>query len=135
MRALIAILLISVMTPALAEGVVVTSQANTAEISLKDVKKIFLGKKGAYADGQKALPVTLIEGDALRAQFNHEVLGKQESQYIAYWSKMVFTGNSVPPQEVSNVQEMKDVIAKNPSTVGYIDAALVDDTLRVIGRF
>jgi hypothetical protein len=48
---------------------------------------------------------------------------------------MVFTGNGVPPQEVSNVQEMKDVIAKNPSTVGYIDAALVDDTLRVIGRF
>lgn len=130
---IIAALLLS--SPGFAATAIIVNSANGAEVSMRDVKKIFLGKIGSFSDGNNAIPMTLSEGDDTRTRFNSEVLGKNEGQYIAYWSKMVFTGNGVPPQEVSSMEELKAEVSKNPSTIGFIDESLVDDSVRVIGTF
>ncbi|MCC2615181.1 phosphate ABC transporter substrate-binding protein [Aestuariibacter halophilus] len=122
-------------SPAFAGYVVIVNAGNGAEVSMSDVKKIYLGKKGAFSNGENAIPITLSEGDAVRGQFNDGVLNKNEGQYVAYWSKMVFTGNGVPPREVATMQEVKDLVAKNPSTIGFIDESLVDGSVKVVGSF
>lgn len=115
--------------------VIVVNSNNAADISKSDVKKIFLGKKGAFSDGSNAIPVNLKEGDAVRGTFISNVLKKNEGQYVAYWSKMMFTGNGVPPQEVASLAEMKKLIAENPATVGFIDESMVDGSVKVIDSF
>ena len=133
---IIAILLLTfVQFQVIASNVVVVHAENTNEISLSDVKKIYLGKKGAFNDGNAALPITLVEGDAVRASFNQAVLNKNEVQYVAYWSKMVFTGKGSPPKEIATMEELKKLVSKNPSVIGFIDKSMVDSTLKVIGEF
>lgn len=136
MKKLIIAFVIACLSPvALAANVIIVNPQNSNEITKKDVKRIFLGKKGTFADGKKALPITFAEGDDTRAVFLKSVLRKTESQYVSYWSKLVFTGAGVPPQEVKSMQEMKELVATNPSTIGYIDESLVDGTVKVVDKF
>jgi len=118
-----------------ADYVVVINAANKATVSMDDVKKIYMGKVASFSDGSSALPITLKEGNEPRDLFATKVLGKSASQYVAHWSKMIFTGNGTPPQEVDSFEKVKELISKNPSTIGYIDQSMVDDSLIVIGKF
>jgi len=60
------------------------------------------------------------------------LLGRSSSQVSAYWSKLVFTGKGIPPKEVSNDAQVIDLVAKNPSVIGYIDKASVTDAVKEI---
>ncbi|MCV2885589.1 phosphate ABC transporter substrate-binding protein [Aestuariibacter sp. AA17] len=135
MKTILFILLSVVAFSAFSKNVVIMNASNSNAISEADIKKIFLGKKGAFDDGSKVLPVTYTEGDAIRAAFNDGMLGKSETKYVAYWSKMLFTGAGVPPQEVASQDEMLDVISKNPSTIGIIEESKVNDSVKVVASF
>jgi hypothetical protein len=50
----------------------------------------------------------------------------------AYWSKIIFTGRGQPPTEVSDGAELKKRLAANAEAIGYIDASLIDDSVRVV---
>jgi hypothetical protein len=95
------------------------------------IEEIFLGKVGRFPDGSIAVPLDLIEGSSGRDVF-YAKLGKSPSQLKAYWSKIIFTGRGQPPRTVANGTEMKKRVAENPDAIGYIDAKLVDDTVRVL---
>jgi len=71
----------------------------------------------------------------VRASFNGGVLGKSESQYSAFWSKLVFTGRGTPPESVSSQEEMLQLVATNPNTLGFIDESLVTDAVKVVSTF
>ena len=132
---LLAIVMLVIAPLANAGSVIVVHAANSGDISKSDVKKIYLGKKGAFNNGTPATPITLPEGNEQRGNFNKSILGKSPSQYVAYWAKMVFTGNANPPKEVASMKEMKDAIAADPGAIGFIDESMVDDSLRVIEKF
>jgi len=83
----------------------------------------------------KALPLTFEQGNDVRGAFNTGVLGKSESQYSAFWSKLVFTGQGTPPEEVSTQEEMLQLVADNPNTIGFVDESLANDTVTVVGSF
>lgn len=52
----------------------------------------------------------------------------------AYWSKMIFSGKAVPPKELANDAAVKAHVKANPDAVGYIDAASVDGSIKVLLR-
>lgn len=135
MKILIILLLFTFSLPSLAANVIVVHKGNNTTFSLSDAKKIFLGRKGAFDNGQRAVPVTLVEGHAIRTDFNRMVLNKSESQYSGYWAKMSFTGRAVPPKELTNSKEVIDFIANNPNAVGIMNDEFVDDRVRVVARF
>ena len=58
-----------------------------------------------------------------------------KSQFTAYWAKLMFTGKGVPPKVVENEADMIDLVAKNPSIIGYVDAANVTADVRVVAKF
>ncbi|RZP31335.1 MAG: phosphate ABC transporter substrate-binding protein, partial [Alteromonas sp.] len=63
------------------------------------------------------------------------VLGKSESQYSAFWSKLVFTGRGTPPEMIATEDEMLNLVATNPNTIGFVDEGKVDGTVKVVGTF
>jgi hypothetical protein len=50
----------------------------------------------------------------------------------AYWSRIIFTGRGQPPKALPNGAEVKKRLVENPTAIGYIDATMVDASLRVL---
>jgi len=87
---------------AYADTVVVVSPSNSiSKLDKQQVSELFLGKKSVFPDGREVVPVEQ-QGNVLSLAFHSKVLNMRESQYKAYWSRLVFTGIAKPPQ--SNVR-------------------------------
>ena len=91
---------------AFAGTAVIVNSDNSSGIDIDTVKKIYLGKAKAFPDGSRAIPLTFEQGNPVRDAFNMNILGKSESQYSAFWSKLVFTGRGTPPEMISSEDEM-----------------------------
>lgn len=115
-----------------AEVAVIVNPGNGASLSAEDVQRLFLGKLKSFPGGSEATPVNQKEGQPAREQFNQAVLNKSESQLKAYWSQLVFTGKGTPPKELDNDDAIKALVASTPGAIGYIDAAKVDGSVKVV---
>nr|WP_136249644.1 phosphate ABC transporter substrate-binding protein [Ningiella ruwaisensis] len=112
--------------------VVVVNPANDASIDAKTVQRIFLGKEKKFSNGNAAIPINQTADNSVRAQFDESIVGRSSSQVSAYWSKLVFTGKGVPPEELSGDAAVIEAIANNPNAIGYVDAASVTDAVKTI---
>jgi ABC-type phosphate transport system substrate-binding protein len=118
---------------AMAEAVAVVSiKAPLTALTKSQVADIFLGKVARFPDGSAAVPIDQAEGSPAREEFYLAFTGKSPSQLNAHWSKIIFTGRGQPPAEVADAAEVKRRLAANPNAIGYVDAALVDATLRIV---
>jgi hypothetical protein len=119
--------------PAMADVVaVVSSKSAVTTLSKNEINDIFLGKTARFPDGSPAVPIDQAEGEAVRDEFYSAFTGRSVAQIKAYWSKIIFTGRGQPPRAVANSLAMKKLIDGNPAAIGYIDAKLLDDTVRVV---
>ncbi|MAI65874.1 MAG: phosphate ABC transporter substrate-binding protein [Alteromonas sp.] len=121
--------------PVFAGTAIIINSSNASGIDLEMVKRIYLGKAKAFPDGSRAIPLTFEQGNGLRDTFNKDVLGKSESQYSAFWSKLVFTGRGTPPEMIASEEEMLTLVANNPNTIGFVDESKVNETVKVVGTF
>ncbi|MDC8759841.1 hypothetical protein [Janthinobacterium fluminis] len=113
--------------PCCAATAVIVSPRNTVTHMLTEqAAQIFLGKS------TQLTPVDLADNSATRNDFYLKLVGKDQHQVRAIWSKIVFTGRGFPPREYSSTAEVKKAIAADAGAIGYIDKAAVDDTVRVI---
>lgn len=129
----ISILSLFVASNAMAVTVIV-HPSNTDEITKKDVKKIFLGKSKKFPSGSEAIPIELKAGDS-KSEFLKGVVGKSESQFKAYWSKLVFTGKGQAPRAVASEAEIIELVSKNPNLIGYVSDGAVTDGVKAAGTF
>lgn len=120
---------------ATADTAVIVHPSNADSIDKDAVNKIFLGKTKSFPGGAQAVPINQKEGADIRSAFDENVLGKSSSQIKAYWSKLMFTGKGTPPKEVDTDAEMKELVAGNPSLIGYIDATQADGSVKVLFTF
>lgn len=121
-------------TVSFAETVVVVNPGNGNSLTAQDITRIYQGKKKSFADGSTIVPLDQKNGSAGRAEFVKALLNKSPQQYKAYWAKLLFTGKGTPPKSVDSSAEVKSLVAKNPSTIGYIDVADVDASVKVVHK-
>lgn len=115
-----------------AEVVVVVSAKNpVASLTKSQVAQIFLAKSVSFPEGGTAVPVDLAEG-AARAEFYSKVTGKEAAQLRAYWSQLTFSGKAQRPREAANAGEARKLVAASPTMIGYLPAADVDGSVRVV---
>ena len=118
-----------------AEIAIIVNKASTltaAEAS--DIERVYLGKSKNIG-GTEVTPINQEKKAGLSEAFNKVVLNKTSNQVKAYWSKLVFTGKGTPPQELSNDAEVLNAVKNDVNTIGYIDASVVDDSVKVILKF
>ena len=99
------------------------------------ISKIFLGKAKSFPDGSQAVPVDQDDKSAVRESFNTDILGKSDSQLKSYWSRLIFTGKGTPPKQSGDDAAVKELVAKNPNIIGYIDSSAVDASVQVVHTF
>ncbi|MBH9551675.1 phosphate ABC transporter substrate-binding protein [Inhella gelatinilytica] len=104
------------------------------KLSNDEVVALFMGTAKSFPNGEKAVPIDHKAGTEGYATFYQKLNGKTEAQMKAYWSRIMFTGKGQPPQEAGDGGAVKKLIAANPNMLGYIEASLVDASVRVVAE-
>ncbi|MDT9001671.1 hypothetical protein RQP53_20510 [Paucibacter sp. APW11] len=114
-----------------AEPVVVVNPHMNSKASVDEVKALFLGQTSTLPGGG-AVQVGLPKEGKLREDFVVGYVGKNEKQYKAIWTQLIFTGRAQAPKQFDNEDELKKWVASTPNGVGILDSSKVDATVKVI---
>lgn len=133
LRGMLSGLLLGFAAAAAAEVVVVVSSQNPVEaLSRAQLADIYLGRLHRFPNGDPVIPIDQKERSPAHDEFYSEYLGQSPAQVKQHWSKLIFTGRGQPPRSVSDDLAAAETVAGNPNAIGYLDAGLVDDRLRII---
>lgn len=111
--------------PASAQVAVVMTPS-ASPLSKEQVANLYLGRSAELR------LVDLPEGSPTRDMFYKKVAQRDAAQVKAAWSRIVFSGRGTPPREVSDAVAVKKAVAADPKTVGYIEKAAVDGSVKVV---
>jgi hypothetical protein len=116
-----------------AEISIVVSNSNNNELNSTLIRKLFLGKRSTFTDGSPATPIIHNEDAEIAQHFNLMLLNRSPQQIKAYWARMIFTGQSYPPEQVYSDAEVIELIKNDPSTISYIyTSSLTGDIKEVL---
>lgn len=101
-------------------------------LSSDEVSEIFLGKMATLPNGVKIVVADHQDGEPIKDEFYDKVVGKNPSQLKAYWAKIIFTGEGLPPKTFSGDKSVKDFVASTPGAIGYISKESVDGSVKVL---
>jgi ABC-type phosphate transport system substrate-binding protein len=111
---------------------VVSAKSAVTSLTENQLADIFLGRVSRFPNGLLAVAIDLRDGSPERDQFYARITGKTPAQLRAYWSKIIFTGRGQPPRSVATDLDVKKFVTANAGAIGYIDAALLDDSVRAL---
>lgn len=113
-----------------AEYVLIVNKDNPiSSLTRSEVKKIFLGKKNYWPDGQR-IDVLLLKNSDVHHDFVYEVLNKSPRQLSMYWKQVLFSGAGIPPKTFTDPESLKALVASDPKAIGYIDIRLLDESVK-----
>jgi hypothetical protein len=113
--------------------VVVPTSSSVKTMNQKELVDLYMGRSRAFPDGTFALPFDLPRDDPGRAAFYKSLTGMDLAQINSYWSRLMFSGQTLPPQPLPGEAAMADLVRRNPSAVGYLlQEPAADKGLRVV---
>ncbi|MEA9587370.1 phosphate ABC transporter substrate-binding protein [Xanthomonas sp. WHRI 10064A] len=112
--------------------VVMSAKGGPDSLSAAQVSQIFLAKSNSLPGGGAAVPIDQEEGVAVRDEFYKKVASRDSAQLKSYWSQLMFTGKAQRPKRVSGDDAVKKAVTATPGAIGYISAAAVDASVKVV---
>jgi ABC-type phosphate transport system substrate-binding protein len=108
--------------PARADMVVVANaHSSFGQLTRNEVINIYMGRYRRLPDGSAAVPFDLAAGSPERKAFYRRLLDKSLEEINAYWARLVFSGRTTPPQELTGPDELLARVAADPHAIGYLD--------------
>ncbi len=127
LRAILSIGLLCMTTQVRAQlAVIVNPQSGVEQLSKAQVVNIFLGSHREFPTGIAAKPIDLGATAPEKAQFYRALVNRDLDQMAAYWSRLVFSGSTVPPVQANSWQDVLQMVANNRAAIGYVDVKYVD---------
>jgi len=118
--------------PAPAYKVVVNAGNPTASLTRRELSALFLGRKTAWPDGTKAVPIDQVETSAVRVAFSRDVHGRKPTAVKNYWLQILFSGRGVPPVEKAGDEQVLEAVRSRAGAVGYVTAGARTDGVKVL---
>jgi ABC-type phosphate transport system substrate-binding protein len=106
--------------------VVIVSAQSTATITTNEISRVYLGESNTMT------PLDIANPSPARREFYTKVVGKDDAQVMARWSKLVFTGKGAAPKEFPSGAEIVKAVAADPHAIAYVDRSFVNMTVKVI---
>ena len=92
------------------------------ELTLKQAKRIFLGKTTIWKTGDTVIPC--LQGgtgeDSANGYFYNSVVKKSVSRYERYWNKQLFSGNGIAPKQFSTADEVVQYVKSNKGALCFV---------------
>jgi hypothetical protein len=116
-----------------AESYVIVHPTNPIKaLTQKEAVDLFMGKTRNFPNGDFALAFDLPRDSPVRAAFYQALTGQGVAQVNSYWARLMFTGQTLPPQPVPDEAAMAELVKRNPSAIGYLSREPADRGLRVV---
>lgn len=116
-----------------ADFYVVVNAANPERnLSAKEAIALYMGRSRAFTNGEVALILDLPRDDPRRAAFYQALTGMTVAQVNSYWSRLMFSGQSVPPQALPDETAMLAALRRNPGALGWLSREPADPALRTV---
>jgi len=117
--------------------VVIVNNANPVDnLTLGELKKLFLGDRSRWDTGKAVAPVMLAPGAPERTAFLKIVCGMNDADLGKYFLQAAFTGKSAtPPKEVATAAAVKSFVAASPGGIGFLktsDLPVGDTTVKSV---
>ncbi len=125
--------LLSLTSYSFAQEYAVIANKNVKELSLGEIRAIFL-KKTLYAQDVKVLPVNLGSRDAIRTSFERNVLKMKLSRLKSYWTKQHYLGHR-PPITMKSENTIKTFVTKVDGAIGYVTIENADEDINIIYKW
>ena len=114
-------------------AVIVSSQSPISSLSENEVRQLFTGQIKTLS-GMRVEPLDMPGGSDLRNRFYQGLMGRSPEQMRAYWTRLIFTGQGKPPQEVMNQDELARLLKGSPNSIGYLPGDQVPADAKVVFR-
>lgn len=112
---------------------VIVHRDSTVQLTRHELVRIYLKQRRFWDDGSPIVALNRESGSRERESFSVAVLGSESRSLAAYWNQQYFQG-VFPPATLSSGAAVKRYVATNYGAIGYIDAADVDASVRVVFR-
>jgi hypothetical protein len=98
----------------------------------KEAVDLFMGRRRAFDNGDFALIFDLPRDSPKRVAFYRSLTGMSLAQVNSYWSRLMFSGQSMPPQSLPDEATMISIVKRNPNAVGWLSSEPTDKQLRTL---
>ena len=137
-----ALLLIALIFPASVRAeiaVVVHSDSPVNALSADQVSDLYLGRahgidRGGLTSSVRSAIYDHPENSSLRQEFYRSLNGMSLRSVNSYWARLRFSGLVMPPEELRDSRAVLDRVKHDRSAIGYVDAELVDRSVKVVLR-
>lgn len=104
-----------------AVSVISHSDSTPVQISKQQLKAIYMGQKTQWSNGLSVKIFVLNNRNKTHQKFVQDLLGMYPYQFNRRWQKLAFSGFAVKPTEVNSYQEMLNIVASTPGSIGYVN--------------
>jgi ABC-type phosphate transport system substrate-binding protein len=118
-------------------AVVVNPNNPVSVMTAREVSDLYLGRSRSFVQDDQKIPAAVYEqpqDSTLRESFFRALNGMNLKQLNAYWARLRFSGEVLPPMVLPDSRLVLDAVSRNRGGIGYIDAALVDTSVKVVLR-
>ena len=121
-------------TPPAAADFFIVTHVGSAQPALtqKEAVDLFMGRNRAFANGDFARTLDLPRDHPRRAAFYQALTGMNAVQVNSYWSRLMFSGQNMPPQALPDEAAVIDAVKRNPSALGWLSKEPTDKQLRTL---
>ena len=125
------LLLLAVATNA-ADFVIIVNPANSASsVSAAELRRIYTGKM-TQMGGQKLVVINLADSDPLYAVFAQKMVKMSSAEFKQFWVDAQIKGQGSAPMMQRNSAAAKMIVSSIPGAIAYVDAAVVDGSVKVL---
>ncbi len=105
--------------------VIVNANSPIKALTAKQVAEFYLGRNRSFDHGEYALVIDQGRDTPQRERFFKAVTGMAMPQVNAYWSRLKFTGQIQPPQQIDTESVVIDMVSRNPTAIAYVTGNVV----------
>jgi len=129
---MIALALLSTSVAMAADFVVIVNAANSAtSVSSAELRRIYTGKI-TQLGGQKLVPINLADSDPLYATFAQKMVKMSAAEFKQFWVDAQIKGEGTAPMIQRNSAAAKLIVSSIPGAIAYVDASVVDASVKVL---
>jgi hypothetical protein len=112
--------------------VVVQKASPLTELSLRELKRLYVGEPVSDPAGNRIVPLNQPPASPERVSFDRFVLKMGPDEVGRFWIDRKIRGQTGAPRKVAPLELMRNAVATIPGTLAYMREGDVDARLRVL---
>lgn len=112
-------------------AVIVSNDVNVETINRVDLLEIYTMRRLYWNDGSRIYVADYKGSSEIRSTF-YNFIQIRVNAIKKIWLKEQFTGRSLSPRIVDDVDEMLKYVDENPGMIGYVPESMVNENVKIL---